>query len=134
MIAQHLDIPENPPDSIQLYTDNAPPENYFDPFDEVKFKSLQEEYEQRAAELDASRELVEKQKERTNQEEHFKKLEEIQNNRGISCEDRTRLQRQEWETFTHNSQFLFNYMQILKFEEKILNKKLAEYRREIYAV
>ena len=129
MIAQHIDIPEDPPESIQLYINNKAPENYFDPFDEVKFKSLQEEYEQRAAELDASRELVKKQKERTNQEKHFKSLEDIQNEPGIDFTERTRLMKQEWESFTKRSQHLFNYMQTFKFEEKIYMKKLAEYRR-----
>ena len=64
-------------------------------------------------------------------EKHFQKLEEIQNRAGLSFAERTELQRQEWETFTHKSQVLFNYMQILKFEENILMKKLAEYRREL---
>ena len=132
MIAQHLDIPENPPDSIQLYTDNAPPENYFDPFDETEFESLHDECEQRAAGLDVARRWVEKQG--VNQEEHFKSLEEIQNRAGLSFAERTRQQKQEWESFTIRSQLLFNYMQIFRFEEKILNKKLAEYRRETYAV
>ena len=135
MIAQHLDNPEDPPDCIQLYTDDdRVMENYYDPYDEMTFKSFQEEYEKRKESLDINRQLVETQKGRTNQEEHFKQLEEIQNSRVLSCEDRMRRQIQEWKNFTLRNQLLFKYIQIANFEEKILMKKLAEYRREIYAV
>ena len=132
MIAQHLDIPEDPREYIQLYSNNQAIENYFDPFDETEFESLHDECEQRAAGLDVARRWVEKQG--VNQEEHFKSLEEIQNRAGLSFAERTRQQKQEWESFTIRSQLLFNYMQIFRFEEKIYMKKLAEYRREIYAV
>ena len=134
MIAQHLDIPEDPREYIQLYSDNQAIENYFDPFKETTFKSFQEEYEQRRESLDINRKYINELKEGTNQEEHFQKLDEIQNNRGISCAQRTRLQRQEWETFAIKSQILFKYIQIANFEEKILDKKLADYRLKIYAV
>ena len=136
MIAKHLNIPEDPPESIQLFQDNRAVEHYTDPFDEdeEEFESFQKEYEHRAENLDIYRTWINEMKEENNREKHFQKLEEIQNRPGITCAQRTELQRQEWETFTHKSQVLFNYMQILKFEEKILMKKLAEYRREIYAV
>ena len=68
MIAQHIDIPEDPPEHIQLYVNNAPPEKYVDPFDETEFESFQEEYEQRAESLDIYRQWVETQKEKTNRE------------------------------------------------------------------
>ena len=79
MIAKHLKIPEEPRWYIQLYTDDTEMENYFDPYGDTTFTSLQEEYETRTESLDINRQLIEKQKERVNQEEHFKKLEEIQN-------------------------------------------------------
>ena len=133
MIAKHLKIPEEPRWYIQLYTDDREMENYYDPYGETTFTSLQEEYETRTESLDINRQLIEKQKERVNQEEHFKKLEEIQNSIEISNAQRTELQREEWKGFTARSQLLFKYIQVFEFEEKILLKKLAEYRRKEYA-
>ena len=128
MIAQHIDIPEAPV-HVQLYTTERGGWNLKDAFEGEVFDSLHDECKKRARGLDVGRGWIERQKERTNQEKHFKSLEDIQNEPGIDFTERTRLMKQECESFTMRSQHLFNYMQTFKFEEKIYMKKLAEYRR-----
>ena len=59
MIAKHLKIPEEPRWYIQLYTDDREMENYYDPYGETTFTSLQEEYETRTESLDINRQLIE---------------------------------------------------------------------------
>ena len=134
MIVQDIDIPEDPPERVQLYSTERGGWNRKDAFEGVVFESLHDECEKRARGLDVVRGWIERQKEGTNQEKHFKSLEDIQNDSGIDFTERTKQMKHEWELFTLRSQHLFNYMQIFKFEEKIYMKKLAEYRREIYAV
>lgn len=135
LIAQHLDIPDKPPFHVQLWTRENGSYNYVDPFEGDAFDSLHDECEQRANNLDTVRQWVEKQKKYTSLEQHFEKLEQIQNTPGIGFSERARQIQQEWESFTTRSQLLFKYMQIFKFEAKILNRKLAEYRRQnLYAV
>ena len=134
MIVQDIDIPEDPPERIQLYTTERGSWNFEDAFDGEVFDSLHDECEKRARGLDVVRGWIERQTEGTNQEKHFKSLKDIQNDSGIDFTERKRQMKQEWESFTLTSQHLFNYMQIFEFYEKILNKKLAEYRRETYAV
>ena len=135
LIAQHLDIPDEPPVHVQLYTTELGSYDYVDPFNEDAFDSLYDECQKRATYLDMSRRWVENQKKSTSQERHFEALEQIQNTPGLSFDHRAAQLQQEWRHFTTKTELLFKYMQIFKFEEAILNRKLAEYRRQnVYAV
>lgn len=139
-IAQHIDIPDEPPDHIQLYMADTGAYNYYDLFGphgltiQEPFRDLHDECAQRAARLDGLRTTIEAQEHFASQQAHFEEMTGIQNMPGISFQDRARQQADAWRAFTIRTQLLFNYRQKYNFEEQILMKRLAEYRRQnVYA-
>ena len=134
LIAQHIDIPDEPPDNAHFYMTSGS-RIYRDPFLGHVFDSLYDECKQRAEFLDGARRMVIHVKESTDFQRHYERLKRIQNTPGLSFEERSLLLSQEWNYFTTKNQQLVRSMQIFDMHEAILNRRLAQYRQQnIYAV
>ena len=132
-IAQHIDIPDAPRDAAHFYMSWG---SYIsrDPFLGRVFDSLYDECKQRAELLNDARIMVIHTKKRTGIEEHYEELERIQNKHGLTFSERSELLSKEWHYFTTRNQQLVQYMQAFDMQEAILNRRLAEYRRQnLYA-